>query len=262
MLVVRSLSSSRIRARCVVRLSAAALATAALAALAACGSDTAPATPHELDGTSVSVGNGSAYAYAITAPGGVSSIGIALTPTALDGLPSSDAMWDLPLPAGLSVPPFDHLMLNWNAQGHPPAMYQVPHFDFHFYTITHAEQAAIQPGPDTTTVPAANIPPGYISGVEAVPDMGVHWVDTSAAEFHGSPFDATYVYGFYHGKLVFVEPMVSRAFLDTKPSMTALIRQPERFAQSGEYPASYSVRTDPASGVLRISLDSLAARPD
>jgi len=259
MLVVRSLSSLRIRARRIVPLSTAVLV---VASLVACGGDTAPAAPREVDGASVPVGHGSAYAYTVVNGDGVSAIGIALTPSALDGLPANDAMWDLPLPAGVSVPPFDHLMLNWNAQGHPPAMYQVPHFDFHFYTITHAAQAAIQPGPDTTTVPAANIPRGYISGVEAVPDMGVHWVDTSAAEFHGSPFDATYVYGFYHGSLVFVEPMVSRAFLEAKPNLTALIKQPETFVQSGEYPASYSVRTDPATGVLRISLDSLVPRPD
>jgi len=259
MLVVRSLSSLRTRAGRAVPL---ATATLVVASLVACGGDTAPAAPHELDGTSVSVGHGSAYAYAISGPGGVSSIGIALTPSALDGLPEADAMWDLPLPAGVSVPPFDHLMLNWNVQGHPPAMYQVPHFDFHFYTITPAAQAAIQAGPDTMPVPSADVPRGYISGVEAVPDMGVHWVDTSAAEFHGNPFDATYVYGFYHGSLVFVEPMVSRAFLETKPNVTALIKQPETFVQPGDYPASYSVRTDPATGILRISLDSLSARPD
>jgi hypothetical protein len=248
-------SSPRIRW---CRLAAVSLVT--IATLTACGSDTEPSTSHELHGASVSVGNGSAYVYVVDGAGGPASIGIALTPSALQGLPSADAMWDLPLPSGENVAPIDHVMLNWNAQGHPPDPYLVPHFDFHFYTITPAAQSAIIPGPDTVSVPPADVPPDYVSGVVAVPDMGVHWIDTTSAELHGQPFDRTFIYGYYHGGLVFVEPMVSLSFLSSQPNATAPVKQPQAFAQPGRYPTMYSVRYDAASNTIRVSIDSLVAR--
>lgn len=234
----------------------------ALAAAASCSSDneTAPVANAERDGAAVSIGNGTAYAYVVDGGAGASSIGVAFSRTALDGLPATDAMWTLPLPQGSAVAPFDHIMINWNAQGHPPGPYMVPHFDFHFYTITAAAQAAIQGGPDTTAVPATNVPKDYVSGVESVPDMGVHWIDTTSAELHGHPFDETFIYGFSRGSLVFVEPMVTRAFLMAQPNATTAVKQPQSFAKAGSYPMRYGVHVDAATNTIRVSLDSLVAR--
>ena len=255
MLLTCAPSASRIRC---CRLAALSLAT--LVSLTACSSDTEPGTSPELRGAAVPVGNGSAYAFVVNGSSGPTSIGIALTPSALQGLPSTDAMWDLPLPSGVNAAPFDHVMMNWNAQGHPPDPYLLPHFDFHFYTITPSAQSAIVAGPDTTTVPASNVPRDYVSGVMAVPDMGVHWIDTTSAEFHGQTFDHTFIYGFYHGGLVFVEPMVTLAFLSSQPNVSAAVKQPQAFAQPGRYPATYSVRYDAATNTVRVSIDSLVAR--
>lgn len=235
----------------------AALALAAI--VVACSSDTGPESSVELSGASVNVGSGTAHAYVVTSPSGVSSIGVALSASALQGLPAADTMWDLPLPAGTVAPPWDHVEINWNAQGHPPEMYMLPHFDFHFYMVSRSEQAAVQPGPDTVTVPAANVPQDYMSGVQAVPDMGVHWVDTTAAEFHGQMFDHALIYGFYHGKMMFVEPMVTRAFLSSHPDVTLAIKQPQEFQKPGRYPTYYSVKTA-GDGTVRVSLDSLSER--
>ena len=38
---------------------------------------------------------------------------------------------------------FDHLSVNWEAHGHPPALFLTPHFDFHFYTVAPDRVAAI-----------------------------------------------------------------------------------------------------------------------
>lgn len=229
-----------------------------LAALVACGSDTSPAPNAEHDGTPVPVGSGTAYAYVVDGASGPSSIGIAFSPSAFNGLPAADTMWTLAVPA--TVAPFDHITINWNAQGHPPGPYMVPHFDFHFYTITSAAQAAIQAGQDTTPVPAANVPTDYVSGVESVPDMGVHWIDTTSAELHGQPFDKTFIYGFSKGSLVFLEPMITRAFLTSQPNASAAVKQPQSFAKAGRYPMRYAVHVDAATNTVRVSLDSLAAR--
>jgi hypothetical protein len=232
----------------------------AAALLAACGSDEEPAAPSELDGAAVAVGNGTASAFVVQGPSGPTAIGVKLTPGALDGLPTSDDMWSLPLPAGVSVPAYDHVMLNWNAQGHPPDPYMVPHFDFHFYTISASAQAAIQAGPDTVTVPPQYVPKDYESGVMAVPDMGVHWVDTLSAEFHGKPFTGTFIYGFSKGSMVFLEPMVTQAYLRSQPNISTAVKQPEAWQVHGHYPTVWSIRTDPDTRDIRVTLDSLVAR--
>ena len=90
--------------------------------------------------------------------------------------------------------------------------------------------------------------------------MGVHWIDTTSAELHGHPFDETFVYGFSRGSLVFVEPMITRAFLTGQPNVSAAVKQPQSFAKAGSYPARYSVHADAATNTIRVSLDSLVAR--
>jgi hypothetical protein len=230
----------------------------AAVALAACGDDsTAPAT-HELDGPTVAVGNGTARLYVLEQGSTPTSIGIELSRAALTGLPDSMAMWELALPAGVSVPPWDHAMLNWNPQGHPPPeIYGVPHFDFHFYTVPMAQQMAIAGGPDNTPVAPQYVPQDYASQVESVPAMGVHWTDTLSAEFHGHPFDRTFIYGFYQGQMVFVEPMITIAYLESQPNLSMPVKQPAAFQQPGSYPRAYSVREDASGQSVRISLDSL-----
>jgi uncharacterized membrane protein YkgB len=68
------------------------------------------------------------------------------------------------------------------------------------------------------------------------------------------------IYGFYHGGMVFLEPMITRSFLATQPNVSAAVKQPQSFAQHGSYPLFYGVRTDPAAQTIRVSLDSLVAR--
>ena len=229
----------------------------------ACGSDstTAPASATEIDGPSVSVAGGSAHTYVMKSDTGVTSVGIALDDAALAALPDTDAMWELPLPSSVAVAPWDHAELNWNAHGHPPVeVYGLPHFDFHFYTITPSAQMAIPGGPDMTSVPAQYIPTDYQSQVMSVPMMGVHWADTLAAEFHGHTFDKTFIYGFYNGNMVFIEPMVTLDYLKSHPNASAPVKQSAAVQASGRYPASYSVTYDAANKTTRVAIDSLRTR--
>jgi hypothetical protein len=251
MLVHRTHSKSFTLAR-------AAVLAAGLVGAVSCGSEsTAPASGVERDGPSVAVGNGTAHAYVLSSALRPSAIGVAFTRTALDGLPATDAMWTLPLPDNADVAPFDHVMVNWNAQGHPPGPYMLPHFDVHFYTISSAAQAAITGGPDTVSVPASFVPRDYVSGVESVPDMGVHWIDTTSAELHGHVFDRTFIYGFSRGSLAFMEPMITRAYLAGDPDASEPIKQPQSFERSGRYPGRYRVYRDATADEVRVELDSL-----
>ena len=234
------------------------IAVAALALSTACSDSISPRID-EAKGESVAVGNGTARTVVIGAGTRPVTIGVQLTMAALDGLPTAMTEWMLPLPTEISTTPWDHVALDWNPQGHEPAaIYGVPHFDFHFYAIASAEQMQIAGGPDNTPVPAEDIPQDYASQVVSVPMMGVHWADTLAAEFHGSPFDKTFIYGFYHGDMVFVEPMVTRALLMSHPDVMASIKQPDAFQTPGFYPGQYSVRYDPESETVRVTLEALA----
>ncbi len=239
-------------------------AAGAVALAIGCGRDsTEPDTLAEIDGAPVTIGNGTARTFAVPKQNGeAASIGIELTATALDALPTTMTEWMLALPAGAAVAPWDHVAIDWNPQGHPPLdIYGVPHFDFHFYQVAPSEQTTIAGGPDTTMVPPADVPPDYASQVVSVPMMGVHWVDTSAAEFHGHPFDKTFIYGFYRGKMMFVEPMITRALLASHPDVTAFIKQPRAFQRAGLYPGAYGVHYDPENQTIRITLDSLVNQP-
>lgn len=237
------------------------LSVAALSIAGACSDDTTAPDTHELDGPTVSVGNGTARVYLLEHGSTATSIGIELSESALTALPDSMAMWQLPMPSGVPVSPWDHAMLNWNPQGHPPPhIYDLPHFDFHFYTIAVDAQMAIPGGPDTETVAPQYVPQDYASQVESVPAMGVHWADTLAAEYHGHPFDRTFIYGFFHKQMVFVEPMVTVAYLQSHPDASMHVKQPSAFQTAGSYPAAYSVRWDALRHSYRISLDSLAAQ--
>ena len=98
-------------------------------------------------GPSVSFAQGSARAWVQTDASGVpSAIGIAMTETALNGLPAtvsgpspSALMATLALPPEAAGTGFDHAELGWNPLGHDPVqIYGSPHFDMHFYTVSSA----------------------------------------------------------------------------------------------------------------------------
>lgn len=93
-----------------------------------------------------------------------------------------------------------------------------------------------------------------------VPRMGAHWVATDAPELAGRPFDKTMVLGSYDGRLTFLEPMVTRDFLLTRPDVVVPIRAPERAEGALSWPGAYSVSF--RDGVYRIALVGLRPLPE
>ena len=213
-------------------------------------------------GEPLSLGNGKIRSFVVlNAAGKPQTIGIKFTSGALSGLPTDSTIENdtpVPLPTEASATGFDHLEVDWNPVGHEPkAIYGLPHFDFHFYLITKDEQAKVIGGPDTVTVPTVFAPKDYKSGVVAIPDMGVHWFDSKAPEFSGQKFTDTYIYGFYHGNLSFVEPMATSAFISTKPDYKIQIKQPQAFQKSGYYPAIQHLYYDASTSEYTMALEGL-----
>jgi hypothetical protein len=249
-------------------LPAAALLAAALAAAPACAQSTANAV---YEGKSVRIGHGAAHTVTRTdASGRLTAIGVAFTPGMLNGLPAAtktttDFPYLLPMPVKGPKTVFDHVVINWEAAGHPPPhVYDVPHFDFHFYLVSRADQMNIafadesQSGDPSQQPAAALLPAGYVVPPgTALSKMGVHAVNPAAAEFHGQPFTATFIYGYYNKRQTFLEPMVSLAYLKSRPSFTAAVVRPVSYGKPGGYPSSYSVKYDTADKVYRVMLEGL-----
>jgi hypothetical protein len=144
--------------------------------------------------------------------------------------------------------------------------YTVPHFDFHFYTITNAQRTAIVLGDSLLTakmmrLPAVEfIPDGYVTGM-AGERMGLHWRDPAAPELNGAPFTQTFIYGSYDGAMIFAEPMVAKTYLETKPApVTTSLKLPAQYATHGYQATSYTVAYDQATQEYRVSLVGLVLR--
>ncbi len=148
------------------------------------------------------------------------------------------------------VTPFDHMMVNWEPEGHEPnGIYNVPHFDFHFYKISTADQMMIGPMP-TAAPPAGYLPASYVIQAATVPQMGTHWLDPSSPELPpvSLPFTHTFIYGSTMGKVIFLEPMITLAYLEGGYSVTKSIPQPMHFSPSGTYyPRNYQIWEDAAT---------------
>ena len=220
-------------------------------------------------GAPVSIGHGTARIVEQADGRRPIAIGLELTPGALLGLPKrpgSGQDWFLQTPKAAPATGLDHVMIDWNPLGHPPPVYEVAHFDFHFYYVSRRSQMAIRYAhPESSNMagvvmpPEALLPPGYmIPPGTQVDEMGLHAVAGNAPEFHGKPFTSTFIYGYdANGRLAFFEPMAAMRYLLSHPHLNAVVVRPSTYSFPGYYPGSYSVSFDPGTRTYRIMLTGL-----
>jgi hypothetical protein len=275
------------------------LATLLLAGCASSHQSDAYAVRHL--GSQVGIGKGTVSSYAEMKSGEPAAIGIVFSSTALEGLPDSgsdhhhcvdrnkDGNIDhaaecvptfehvIPLPdavARRADVPFKWVLLNWNPVGHiPPGIYDVPHFDIHFYMEPIANVFALRSGlcgPEffdcdkfemaKQPVPVNYMHPDFRDVDAAVPAMGNHLVDLTGPEFNKQPFTRSWIFGAYGGKVTFYEEMVTRAHLLSKPQACNSIKSPKAVAVSGFYPTVSCIRHDAAAGEITVSMESFLYR--
>jgi hypothetical protein len=220
------------------------------------------------------MGNGQVHSWmAVDKNGNPTAIGVTFNESALIGLPQEPPPglfgpeYTLPLPREADLTGFNHIGLDWNPHGHIPShIYDVPHFDFHFYLISQGERDAIKVDPNDLgkfqkTPSPEFIPEGYILAPQSeYVRMGAHWIEPGSHEFHNQAFTATMIYGFYNGRMVFIEPMISKAFLETKPNITLPIKLPVKYQKAGFYPTAYSIKYNSATKEYAVALESLTYR--
>lgn len=225
-------------------------------------------------GTAQPVGKGAVRSWVtFDQNGNPTAIGVTFDEAALEGLPADAPHGQLGTEYVLALPPearataFDHVLMNWNPYGHQPStIYDVGHFDFHFYMISQQERTQITAkGDDLAKTqrrpPAEFVPEGYVYAPNSEePQMGAHWVDPVSHEFHGHAFTRSLLYGSYDGQIIFVEPMITRAYLLTKPDVTEPLKLPVRYVRSGYYPTRYSVKYDSAKKEYTVALEGMTLR--
>lgn len=214
-------------------------------------------------GDSARLGKGKAKVFAdIDHHGHARAVGFALSEKALEGLPDETLEINLKLPAILQIPPYNHMVINWEPHGHPPEnIYNVPHFDFHFYFMSEEARKSITcQGADAsicTKQPEFSEVAQYYTAGDVVPQMGWHWADTRSPEFHGKPFTATYIYGYYNGHMNFIEPMVTLDYFMKKENFSNDVSVPQVWPMAGYFPQAYSVRYDAKTKLYFVTLNKL-----
>jgi hypothetical protein len=225
-------------------------------------------------GPQVQMGNGHIRTWVnITHDGTPLALGVEMTDGALTNLPQDPtdfaaATYMLTLhQKAKSVTPFDHVVIDWNVNGHEPAqVYDVPHFDFHFYKISLATQMAIPPyavDPTGFDVPLPNgyMPSVYVRIPGGVPQMGAHWADVTSPEFRRGGFTSTFIYGTYNGNVTFEEPMITLATLQSGNMIQKDIPQPDYYNPTHTYyPQQYSIWQDTKNGRHYVSLNDMMWR--
>lgn len=220
--------------------------------------------------------------YATMAPTGeLSSLGVYMDAEALAVFNEDPLNAHLHLPA-VDTHQFTFVGFHYARTGHPPeGIYDVPHFDVHFYTIPEETVERIVTQPATYSIPDAQMPADYqrIPAVDTDEDgepdtpivekeMGEHVVDPTSPEFQeGGTFTHSMIYGAYDadgdgtGQITFVEPMVTLAFLkDLNGEVATGIKTPDEFATADEYPTRYVLEKGIHGGVY-ISIECFESFP-
>ncbi len=256
-------------------------ASTALVFLPGCSGESAPpSNSGTFFGPSQPLGNGTVRTYTTLDDGGrPTEVGLRLSATALDGLPETNTgipptlMLDFPDQASATA--FDHVMLNWNPEGHePPELFGKPHFDFHFDMVDMATIQAIiaadpdyaakaERAPESKYVPQGYVvPPGAPAAAQAVPGMGVHLIDFSDSSLTSGSYDFTQIIinGTWDSRYTFIEPMITREWLQSQPTFEQPLKLPQAYQKSAYYPTTYGVRVDEQSKDYIISLAGMTMR--
>lgn len=251
----------------------------------------------------VNMGNGDIRTYvAFDAAGLPVELGVLMGGDSLDGLPAEhstsgrcfdmngngrldghgecegDHEYVLALPSAVTDRtdlPIQWVGVNWQVEGHiPPGVYDLPHFDFHFYMTNEESVRAIGVGKcgifmdcahferATKSVPAKYVDHRHVSVGAAVAMMGNHLIDTTAPEFAKPPnkFTHTWIFGAYDGRITFYEPMITREYFLSRPGTCKAIKQPKAWQIAGYYPTRYCIRYHARANKYTVSLEGLKYR--
>jgi hypothetical protein len=173
--------------------------------------------------------------------------------------------------------PFKYVEVDWNTEGAPRGLggaFSSPHFDFHFYKVSHdemmtdltcvssngktcdlqltdyAQMRRFQDMPDAKYVPDL-----YRADVDsAIPVMGLHLLDMTAEyTVDAVNYYPVLIYGTFDGKVIFAEGSVTLFTLQDvvaapEHRITCPFRQPAAFAEAIDWPTEFVIEYLPDTG--------------
>jgi hypothetical protein len=146
----------------------------------------------------------------------------------------------------------NHLGLFWNPAGHEPlGRYGVPHWDFHFFTLTSDEAAGIDcADPDQGDL--SLVSEGWTDPEPfCVPLMGFHSLPATEfkapGEMQDGFFEKVMIGGHYGGEFIFVEPMLTQELLLQREDFSLPVPRPKKLGRRTLYPGSFDARYDAAT---------------
>lgn len=190
----------------------------------------------------------------------------------MDGGADHTFEYELKFPPEAAETAFNHMGFNWNPLGHgPKGVFTVGHFDVHFYMATtqyrheiHVDLKDADPKyvkVSNLEPPAQFLPPDYqLAPNTAEPRMGSHYADVTSDQLKPGNFKNIFLIGAHGGNILFWEPMLTKAYLESKPNFTGKLKLPEAYPVSGYYPTAYSVIYNPDRKEIDVSLDGLTFR--
>lgn len=228
-----------------------------LAAVAACAPKEVPVV--EVAGDCADAYQARVCTWATMKGDSVLDVGADIPVAFIENAPEhTDMVWPPALLADLKLPDavheqsgLSHLTVLWESMGHPPGPFLIPHFDFHFYTMSQAERNAIdcvdlsKPAAlaEGYVLPDFALPPELVQLTKSdtlvgicVPQMGMHSLQGSMMEAT-EPMRGTMVLGYWKTGLIFIEPMISRAMLMEKKNFDLPI--PSIPGRTEAYPRSF-----------------------
>ena len=261
----------------------------------------AQAAVERIEGGYADVGTGRISTYAEMEARGPKAIGVSFSSSFMNAPPASHSdqrrcadrnkdgvvdrpgecnmwhEWAVPLPTEATrrpEVPFKWALINWSPMGHiPPGVYDLPHFDVHFYLEPMESVFAIEPGPcgpefvrcDQFKLAKKSVPGNYIHAdykdVDAVaPAMGNHLIDLTSPEFKGQRFTRSWIFGVYDGRITFYEEMLSRDYILSKPDRCHPIKAAPAVERAGYYPTVSCVRYDSARDTYNVSMEEFVHR--
>jgi len=141
---------------------------------------------------------------------------------------------------------FNHVEMQSNEHGHesPPgsngAVYSVPHFDFHFYSIPEEEVLAIgaQTVPPPPT-PVYELPAGYLPAGPSIAEMGRH--SSPASILSVEKLSTVMIAGYLPdgSRMHFLEPMISQEKLLSQEDFTLDVPMLTTFGGEMQYPTTF-----------------------
>jgi hypothetical protein len=173
----------------------------------------------------------------------------------------------IPLPEAVSTATgFKDMTVYWEPHGHPPGPYLVPHFDFHFNTVSINDLNTIDCADSTkpSQLPAAyELPDVAIPGMGTlvglcVPQMGMHALLGSELR-SPTTFQKTMIVGYYRAKPIFLEPMITSASLLERHSFRMDIPAVPDVATGTRYPTTFRADYDSTTQAYKFVFSGFTA---